>query len=253
MKLKVSPKAEDAYEVADARKPGSLTLILGECRVKFKGRAESFLDYGERLIMVKKDGSVLVHRGEGCDAVNWQPPGTKTAFVLDDGQLVLHAFRSKPPEKMRIRFRKIKLIAHSQLKDKAMIKLTGMESDYVDMVKNDPGVIEEGLRITGRERRTESGAIDLYGRDKNNTPVILEVKRGTAGIPAVYQLEAYVQDLKRKNKEARVRGILCAPRVPHMVQNLLGERGLEYRVYSCSFELSDDKQRTLTEYSRKGK
>lgn len=253
MRFKAAPDGEDAYEFANSRKPGSLTLILGECRVKFKGRAESFLDYGERLVLVKKDGSVLVHRGEGCDAVNWQPPGTKTSFLLGNGQLVLHAYRIKPPEKMRIRFRKIKLIAHSQLKDKAEIKLTGMESDYVDMVKSSPGVIEEGLRITGRERKTASGAIDLYGRDKNNTPVILEVKRGTAGIPAVYQLEAYVQDMKRKNKEAEVRGILCAPRVPPMVQNLLRERGLEYRAYSCSFELSDDKQRTLMDYSKKEK
>lgn len=250
MNLKVAPKAEDAYELANARKPGSVMLIMGKCRVKFKGRAESFLDYGERLVLVKKDGSVLVHRGEGCDAVNWQPPGTKTAFLLDNGQLVIHAYRIKPPEKMRIRFMEIKLIAHSQLKDKAEIKLTGMEADYAEMVKNEPGVIEAGLRITGRERRTESGAIDLYGRDKNNTPVIIEVKRGTAGIPAVYQLEAYVQDLKRKNPEAEVRGILCAPRVPHMVQNLLRERGLEYRAYSCSFELSDDKQRTLMDFGR---
>ncbi len=253
MKFKAAPRGNEAHEITNSRKPDSLMLILGECRVKFKGRAESFLDYGERLVLVKKDGSVLVHRGEGCEAVNWQPPGTKTAFILDNRQLVLHAYRSSPPEKMRIRFRKIKLIAHSQLNDKAEIKLTGMEADYVEMVKKDPGVIEDGLRITDRERRTESGAIDLYGRDKNNTPVIIEVKRSIAGIPAVYQLEAYVQDLKRKNHEAEVRGILCAPRVPPMVQTLLRERGLEYRVYSCNFELSDDKQRTLTNYSEKKK
>lgn len=251
MKFKGAPSCEEAYEIATTRKPGSLMLILGECRVKFKGRAESFLGYGERLVLLKKDGSVLVHRSEGCEAVNWQPPGTKTAFAIDGDELVLHAYRSSPPEKMRIRFRKIKLIAHSWLRDRAEMRLTGMESDYVEVVKKDPNVIEDGLRITGRERRTESGAIDLYGRDKNNTPVILEVKRSTAGIPAVYQLEAYVHDMKRKNKAAVVRGILCAPRVPPMVQNLLRERGLEYRAYTCDFELSDENQRKLTEYSRK--
>lgn len=253
MKFKVAPSCDEAHELAGSRKPGSVLLIIGECRVKFKGRAESFLDYGERLVLVKKDGSVLVHRGEGCDAVNWQPPGTNTTFVLDNGQLVLHAFRSRPAEKMRVRFRKIKLIAHSRLRDKAEMRLTGMEADYVEKVKKDPGLIEEGMRITSRERRTESGAIDLYGRDKNNTPVILEVKRSIAGIPAVYQLEAYVQDFKRKNKAADVRGILCAPRVPPMVQNLLRERGLEYRAYSYEFELSDDKQKILTDYTRKKK
>lgn len=248
MKYDVSPSPEAALRIADSRKPNSLLLIIGECRIKFKGRAEAFLDYGERLVMVKKDGSVLVHRNEGCDAVNWQPPGTKTSFFLKDGELFLHAYRSKPPEKMKIRFKKIKLIANMRMQDKAELKLTGMEADYADKVEENPGIIEEGLRVIGRERRTDSGSIDIYARDKNNTPVIVEVKRSAAGVAAVYQLEAYVQDFKRKNREARVRGILCAPRIPPMVQNLLKERSLEYKAYSCRFELSDEKQRTLTDY-----
>ena len=116
------------------------------------------------------------------------------------------------------------------------------------MVKKDPSVIEDGLRIIGKERRTNSGAIDLYGMDKNNIPVIIELKRGAAGIPAVYQLESYVKDLKKKNQNVKVRGILCAPRASSMVQNLLVERGLEYKSYRCNFLLKNESQRTLMDF-----
>jgi hypothetical protein len=248
MKYAVSPSGEEALRIANSRKPGSLLLIIGECRVRFKGRAEAFLDYGERLVMLKRDGSVLVHRGDGCDAVNWQPPGTRTTFFLDEEGLVLHAYRSKPPEKLKIRFRKVKLIANLRMRDKAELRLTGMEKDYADRVEENPWIIEEGLRVIRRERRTDSGSIDIYARDKDNIPVILEVKRGVAGVAAVYQLEAYVNDFKRKNRAAKVRGILCAPRIPPMVQNMLRERGFEYRAYSCRFELGDEKQSTLLDY-----
>jgi len=248
MKYTLSPHPDLAYKIADSRNHNSLLLILGECQVKFNGRAKSFLDYGERLVIVKKDGAVLVHRSKGCDAINWQPPGTKTSIILDNKQLVLSSYRNNPPEQMQIRFRDIMMVIHSALKDKVSLKLTGMESDYVEMVKKDPSVIEDGLRIIGKERRTNSGAIDLYGMDKNNIPVIIELKRGTAGISAVYQLESYVNDLKKKNQNVKVRGILCAPRASSMVHNLLVERGLEYKSYRCRFLLKNENQRTLMDF-----
>jgi hypothetical protein len=248
MRCAVSPSCEEALEILTTRKPNSLLLLMGECRVRFKGRAEAFLDYGERVVMVKKDGSVLVHRDEGCDAVNWQPPGTKTSFFVEDGELVLYAYRLKPPEKMRIWFRKLELVACLRMRDKVPLQLTGMEKDYADKVVENPHIIEEGLRVIKRERKTDSGSIDIYARDRENTPVILEVKRSSPSVAAVYQLEAYVNDFKRKNREARVRGILCAPKIPPMVQNMLKERGLEYKAYSCNFELPEDAQRTLLDY-----
>ncbi len=248
MRCAVSPSCEEALEILNSRKPNSLLLLMGECMVKFKGRAEAFLGYGERVVMVKRDGSVLVHRDEGCDAVNWQPPGTKTSFFIQDGELVLYAYRLKPPEKMKIRFRKLALAAWARMHDKAALQLIGMEKDYADRLVEHPYIIEEGLRIIKRERKTDSGSIDIYARDKENVPVILEVKRSPPGVAAVYQLEAYVNDFKRKNKEAKVRGILCAPKIPPMVQNMLREKGLEYKAYSCNFELPEDEQRTLFDY-----
>lgn len=46
-------------------------LLIGSCWVDYKGRANSRLELGERVVMIKEDGSVLVHRPSGYEAVNW--------------------------------------------------------------------------------------------------------------------------------------------------------------------------------------
>ena len=81
--------------------------------------------------------------------------------------------------------------------------------------------------------------------DKDGTPVIVEVKRTSISPSAVYQLEAYLIDFRKKNNDTAVRGILCAPRVSELAKTLIEEKGLEYRRVEWDFELSDKKQRSL--------
>ena len=80
-----------------------------------------------------------------------------------------------------------------------------------------------------REKVTGSGFIDLYCEDQEGTPVIVEVKRTSISPSAVYQLEAYLADFRKKNDKAAVRGILCAPKVSELAKTLIEEKGLEYR------------------------
>ena len=54
--------------------------------------------------------------------------------------------------------------------------------------------------------------------------------------------------LKNKNKQAEVRGILCAPRVPSMVKTLLDKCGLEHREIQIELELEDEKQSKLQQF-----
>ena len=70
----------------------------------------------------------------------------------------------------------------------------------IDMIKGDPGIIEEGLRISKREMHVKSGMIDLYGFDKDHVPVVIEVKRSLANLSAVQQLRMYVNDVKKDVK-----------------------------------------------------
>jgi RecB family endonuclease NucS len=226
----------------------TLLLIIGDCTIDYRGRARSFLDWGERIIMIKQDGAVLVHQPVMREPVNWQPSGSKTKFDLKENQLILRSHHNKPPEKMKINFRTIKLVTVTSLFDKAKLIISGMETDVVNEIISNPDIIEEGLRICKREKHVKSGMIDLFCYDKNHIPVIIEVKRSLANISAVQQLRMYVKDIKKDVDTADVRGILCAPRVPDMVKKLLADYGLEWQEVERKIILPDDFQKTLKEY-----
>ncbi len=226
-----------------------MLLVVGDCMVDYHGRARSLLDWGERMIMIKQDGAVLVHQPVLREPVNWQPTGSKTEFKINkDKQLVMRSRHHRPPEKMKIIFRKIKSILVSTLHDKATLVISGMETDVVNQIITDPGIIEEGLRISKREKHVKSGLIDLYGFDKDHVPVVIEVKRSIASISAVQQLRMYVNDVKKDVKKANVRGILCAPRVPDLVKKLLSDYGLEWQEVERHIVLPDDWQKTLKDF-----
>ena len=152
---------------------------------------------------------------------------------------------------MKIVFRSINLIVADVLRDNAKLMITGIETDFVNEIINNPSIIEEGLRISKQEKHVKSGLIDLFCYDKNHTPVIIEVKRSLATISAVQQLRMYVNDIKKDVKKANVRGILCAPHVPDMVKKLLNDYGLEWQEVERKVVLPDDYQKTLKEFIRK--
>jgi RecB family endonuclease NucS len=231
-----------------SRPDKTMLLIIGECMVDYQGRARSFLDWGERLVMIKQDGAVLVHQPILREPVNWQPTGSITEVTTKNEHLILNCRHLKPPEKMNIAFRALKMVTVTSLTDKANLIIAGMEVDVVNQIVNDPTIVEDGLRIAKREKPVKTGSIDLYGFDKNHVPVVIEVKRSLATISSVHQLRMYVTDIKKDRKEPTVRGILCAPRVPDMVKKLLEEQGLEWREVERRVVLPDNRQRTLKEF-----
>ena len=244
-----SPSPQRALElVYGSGSSRSMILILGECSVSYQGRAKSFLDFGERLVIVKKDGAVLVHQGASREPVNWQPPGTRPIYQAAGELFVIRAERTKAREYMKIEFRRIDLLTLKVLSDKAQLQLAGMEEDLVNAIVENPSLIEEGMRIAEKEHRTESGSVDIFGRDHAGIPVIVEVKRGNPTLSAVYQLESYVADFRRKNRKVNIRAFLVAPRIPLMVKNMLRERGFEHREITLRPEFSEDNQSKLAEW-----
>ncbi|RZN35487.1 MAG: DUF91 domain-containing protein [Methanosarcinales archaeon] len=255
----LSPTPAEVNEFADAymrgmRSKDNVLVVVGCCCVEYVGRARSMLGWGGRVVIVKSDGSVLVHQKVGGAPVNWQPPDTLVRYRTEAGNgislFVIYSYRLKPPEKMYVRFKTVDMVSAHRLRDDRTLRIMGAESDIVDRIMGDPGVIEEGLRITDREKQTRSGAIDLFGVDRDHIPVIIEIKRSQPTPSAVLQLKAYVLDHQHRHTGAvRVRGILCAPSMPVMIRTLLTENKLEWRVFKCEFEQVDDAQSTLEEFT----
>ena len=152
---------------------------------------------------------------------------------------------------MKIVFKHLQLVLADSLYDKAPLVISGMETDVVNQILSNPEIIEEGLRISKREKQVKTGMIDLFGYDKYHTPVVIEVKRSVASISAAQQLRMYINDIKNNVKEAPVRGILCAPRIPNMVKKLLSEYNLEWKEVERTIVIPDDQQTTLKDFKQR--
>ena len=248
----VNPTTSDALAFIEkfhrSKAEKTMLLLVGDCMVDYRGRARSFLDWGERMVMIKEDGTVLVHQPVMREPVNWQPAGTTIEYSVKDNQLIVRSRHTRPPEKMKIVFRDLKTVMVTSLRDQASLIIAGMETDIINQIIIKPSIIEEGLRISKWEKHVKSGMIDLYGFDKDHVPVVIEVKRSVANISAVQQLRMYVNDVKKDVKMANVRGILCAPRIPDMVKKLLLDYGLEWQEVERQVVLPDDWQKTLKDF-----
>ncbi|MEM1923446.1 MAG: endonuclease NucS, partial [Nitrososphaerota archaeon] len=76
---------EAVREIMLAVSAGRFVVVLGEMEVVYEGRSLSWLGKGERLVIIKQDKSVLVHRPTGYEPVNWQPSGSHIEAWTEDG------------------------------------------------------------------------------------------------------------------------------------------------------------------------
>ncbi len=214
--------------VRDALVQHKTLLVIGNCWVTYRGRASSSLEPGERILIVKEDGSLLVHRPTGFEAVNWQPPGCIFQSKLKDDVLTIKAIRRKPRESIRVHFDSIILVASTRLKDTGIFTLHASEREMQKAILMQPSILEVGFRPISFEKKVEPGFVDIYGIDKNGSLVVVEIKRGTASQAAVLQLSRYVKAVQGiVNRE--VRGLLAAPRLAKGTQKLMFTLGLSFK------------------------
>lgn len=235
---------------------GRLAVVVGRCRVQYEGRAASKLSEGDRVLIIKNDGTFLVHQPKGMAAINYQGPGASITTGLQDGELVVSALRNKKnlKERIHVRFFDVYSAQSFSLKDDKSLALFGSERQLSDLIMQDLCVIEEGMVPVQQESEVRKGTIDILARDKNGKLAVIEVKRRGAGLDAVSQLERYVSELS-KRKGVSVRGILCSPRITPNAHAMLEKAGLEF--FRLDYEIGNPsakikglqkKQKVLEEY-----
>ncbi|MEM1634951.1 MAG: endonuclease NucS [Thermosphaera sp.] len=241
-----NPDLESALRsIRDALQRNRLILIFGECIIDYEGRSASKLGLGERLVVIKQDGAVLVHRPEGYSPVNWQPSTTTIdVWIRPNEGLSILAIRSRPRETLRILFTRIHLIIEALLQDEAEFIMYLDEGEIRDILFEKPELLEPGLRILEKEKRIGTGAVDLFGVDSKNNHVLIEIKRVMGDRDAVLQLYNYVVNYS-KNSRNPVRGILIAPAFTPGALELLAKLELEY------VEIDLKKMRQLIEGKKK--
>ena len=257
MKYKIleKPNCEKAYElVEEAMRKRATIILFACCKVEYEGRALSQLNWGERIILIKPDGSFLIHQDKKVEPVNWQPPKSKTRSYLKGDRLILESHRRTPKELLSVEVRQVQFINYANVEDFEELEQAGYEKDMSDMIMKRPHIIEEGFTPKTREYSVEHGFIDILGKDSEGNLMILELKARKAGVSAVKQIRRYLQDLENtdndylkecKAQKKKIRGILVAPSIMEDAREMIGEEGIEFVAVEPPRELKRDKKVTL--------
>jgi RecB family endonuclease NucS len=202
-----------------------MRLIVARCEVRYRGRLDALLPEALRLIIVKADGSVLVHADAGgYKPLNWMTP--PTVIEESPGQIVVRKRAGATEDRLEVALKEVLSdVAHDLGEDAALTK-DGVEAHLQELLAERPGWCGEGLRLVRREWPTDIGPVDLMCRDPDDQWVAVEIKR-VAGIEAVEQLARYLERIRLDPAFASCRGVLAAQTIKPQACVLAAARGID--------------------------
>jgi RecB family endonuclease NucS len=200
-------------------------LIVARCEVRYSGRLSAVLPEALRLIMVKSDGSVMVHADHGgYKPSNWMTPPTVIEEEFD--RLVVRKRAGSTEDRLDIRIAEILSDVTHDMGEAAALEKDGVEADLQAALAAAPECCGEGFRLVRREWPTDIGPVDLMCRD-DDAWVAVEIKRvGT--IDAVEQLSRYLERIRQDPAMADCRGVLAAQAVKPQARVLAEARGIAW-------------------------
>jgi endonuclease len=200
-------------------------LIVAHCEVSYTGRLTAFLPMSTRLLMLKSDGSVLVHADAGgFKPLNWMTP--PTVIEEDADRIVVRKRAGKSEDRLEIRLHEVLSDSSHEMGEAAALEKDGVERDLQLELAAQPGALGEGLRLVRREWSTDLGPVDLMCRDSDDGWVAVEIKR-IATIDAVEQLSRYLERIRLDPALAACRGVLAAQQLKPQAVTLAESRGIE--------------------------
>jgi RecB family endonuclease NucS len=235
-----------------------MRLVVARCSARYSGRLNAHLPLATRLVLVKADGSVLLHSDGGSyKPLNWMSPpctlaiGVPDAAAAERGAAEIWTVQhSKSDDRLVIEVHEVLHdSAHELGVDPGLVK-DGVEAHLQELLAAQIGVLGSGHTLVRREFPTAIGPVDILARDANGGAVAVEIKRrgdidGSlsrvpaasrhvavevkrhATIGAVEQLSRYLVLLNRDSALAPVRGVLAALSVTQQARTLAEDRGIE--------------------------
>lgn len=210
-----------------------MRIVIADCSVDYEGRLQAHLPLAKRVLMVKADGSVLVHSDGGSyKPLNWMAPPCSMAEVAPEDIETADGVTS------------VWLVQHAKSDDRLRIKLHAVHHDSSHDLGVDPGLVKDGVEaqlqmllaqhietlgdgytLMRREYATAIGPVDIMCRDAGGATVAVELKRhGT--IDGVEQLSRYLELLNRDPHLAPVSGVLAAQSIKPQARTLAADRGI---------------------------
>lgn len=201
-----------------------MRLLVARCEVRYTGRLTAVLPEALRLLMIKSDGSVMVHADTGgFKPQNWMTP--PTAIEEDDDGIVVRKRAGATEDRLDIRvFEVVSDVTHD-MGEAAALEKEGVERELQELLAGAPQWCGEGFRLFRREFPTDIGPVDLMCRDGEDEWVAVEIKR-VATLDAVEQLTRYLDRIRADPSFASCRGVLAAQQIKPQARVLAESRDI---------------------------
>ncbi|OJV83593.1 MAG: endonuclease [Cellulomonas sp. 73-92] len=216
-----------------------MRLVVATCTATYSGRLDAHLPLARRLLVVKADGSVLLHADGGSyKPLNWMsPPCSLTVSAPSDDAAaagvteVWTVQQAKSDDRLVVELYDVAHdSSHDLGVDPGLVK-DGVEAHLQVLLAEQISLLGEGHTLVRREFPTAIGPVDILARDPSDgfRHVAVEIKR-RATIDAVEQLTRYLDLLNRDPLLAPVRGILAAQSIAPQARVLAADRGIDVLV-----------------------
>ncbi|MDQ3944581.1 MAG: endonuclease NucS [Actinomycetota bacterium] len=200
-----------------------MRIVVAACSVDYQGRLSAHLPEAKRLLVVKADGSVLVHDDAGgYKPLNWMACPCSLADHGDHWEVT-----NRKGERLTITFSEVVLDEAVDLGESAALAKDGVEAHLQKLLAANPHEVEPGLVLVRREHATPIGPVDLLCRDPDGGWVVIEVKR-RGEVDGVEQLGRYLELLTVDARLSPLRGVLAAQKVAPQARTLAELRGLRW-------------------------
>ncbi|MDO5740940.1 MAG: endonuclease NucS [Ornithinimicrobium sp.] len=210
-----------------------MRVVIAQCTVDYHGALQAHLPLATRLLMVKTDGSVLIHSDGGSyKPLNWMaPPCTMTEVEPDEVereqgvQAVWLVRHRKREDTLRILLHEIASdTSHDLGTDPGLVK-DGVEAQLQSLLAEHIHTLGHGYRLVRREYPTAIGPVDILCKDADGATVAVEIKR-RGEIDGVEQLTRYLELLNRDPMLAPVEGVFAAQVIKPQARVLATDRGI---------------------------
>lgn len=210
-----------------------MRLVVASCSARYSGRLNAHLPLATRLLVVKADGSVLLHSDGGSyKPLNWMSPPCTLAVLEPSDEAAERGVTQ------------VWTVQHQKSDDRLEIELHEVQNDSVHDLGVDPGLVKDGVEahlqellaaqiillgtghtLVRREYPTAIGPVDILAKDPAGGTVAVEIKR-RGDIDGVEQLTRYLELLNRDPHLAPVRGVFAAQEIKPQARVLATDRGI---------------------------
>lgn len=209
-------------------------MLVATCSVDYAGRLNAHLPLATRLIIAKKDGSVLIHSDGGSyKPLNWMAPPCDVSVITPDADQVAagvsevwRVTHQKTADMLILSIHSIHTEVEHDLGDDPGLVKQGVEADLQRLLADQLDVIGEGLELVRREFPTAIGPVDVLARAPEGGTVAIEIKR-RGDIDGVEQLTRYRELLQRDPHLRPVRAVFAAQEISPQAKTLAADRGID--------------------------